>query len=68
MCASCNTGGSRETVELQRVESGLDGLEYVKEFCYLGDVLSAGDDAESSSVCRVRGALKKFRELILMLS
>ena len=53
---------------MRRAESGGDGLECVIEFCYLGDMLSAGGGAESSSVCRVRGAWNKFRELTPMLT
>ena len=48
VCASCSVGGNRETVELHRVEFGGDSLECVNEFCYLGDMLSAGGGAEST--------------------
>ena len=48
----------------------IDGNEYevVDQFCYLGDMLSAGGGAEASSVCRVRSGWKKFRELLPLLT
>ena len=47
---------------------GEDTLQCVNEFCYLGDMLSPGGGAESSSICRVRCSWKKFRELLPMLT
>ena len=42
--------------------------EAVQQFCYLGDMLSAGGGAEASSVSRTSCAWKKFRELFPILS
>ena len=48
----------------------LKGTEYeaVDQFCYLGDMLSAGGGAEASTVARVRSGWKKFRELLPLLT
>ena len=48
----------------------LGGVEYdmVDQFCYLGDILSAGGGAEASTIARVRSGWKKFRELLPLLT
>ena len=48
----------------------LDSIEYdvVDQFCYLGDMLSAGGGAEASTVARVKSAWKKFRDLLPLLT
>ena len=40
-----------------------DKLEVVASFCYLGDMLSAGEGCEIAFTTRVKTAWKKFREL-----
>ena len=40
----------------------------VSQFCYLGDMLSAADGCEGSSITRTRSAWKKFRELLPLLT
>lgn len=37
-----------------------ESLEYVGEFCSLGDVVNAGSQAEAISVAGVRSGWKKF--------
>ena len=39
------------------------GFECVDRFCYLGDMIEAGGDAELASIARVRCAWGKFWEL-----
>ncbi len=43
-------------------------LECVDRFCYLGDMIGAGEGAEEASRARVRCAWDKFRELALILT
>ena len=50
------------------VQVGPDKLEVVASFCYLGDMLSAGGGCEMSVTTRVKTALKKFRELLTVLT
>ena len=50
------------------VQVGPDKLEVVAPFCYLGDMLSAGGGREIMATTRVKIALKKFRELLLVLT
>ena len=45
------------------VQVGLDKLEVVVSFCYLGDMLSAGGGCEITVTTCVKTAWKKFREL-----
>ena len=45
-----------------------DKLEVVASFCYLGDMLSAAGGCELSTTTRVKTALKKFKNLIPVLS
>ena len=47
---------------------GLDKLEVVASFCYLGDMLSAADGCELSTTTRVKTAWKKLKELLPVLS
>jgi len=48
----------------------LKGVEFecADRFCYLGDMVSAGDDADLASQTRVRCAWIKFRELATILT
>ena len=43
-------------------------LEVVPEFCYLGDMLSAGDGCELAAVTHCRCAWGKFRQLLPLLT
>ena len=52
----------------ENIVIGNSSYEAVQQFCYLGDMLSAGGGAEASSVTRTRCAWKKFRELLPILS
>ena len=54
--------------EEENIVIGNSSHEAVQQFCYLGDMLSAGGGAEASSVTRTRCAWKKFRELLPTLS
>ena len=45
-----------------------DKLEVVASFCYLGDMLSAAGCCELSTTTHVKTALKKFKELLPVLS
>ena len=50
------------------VQVGPGKLEVVASFCYLGDMLSAGGGCEIAVTTRVKTALKKFRELLPVLT
>ena len=52
----------------REVQVGLDKLEVVASFCYLGDMLSAAGSCELSTTTRVKTAWKKFKELLPVLS
>ena len=57
--------------QCQRTARPLDGpdkLAVVAPFCYLGDMLSVAGGCELSTTTRVKTALKKFKELIPVLS
>ena len=40
----------------------------VKQFCYLGDMISAGGGTEPSTIARVRSGWKSFRVLLPLLT
>jgi len=42
---------------------GTSTVECVDRFCYLGDMVGEGDEAEEASKARVKGAWNKFREI-----
>ena len=50
------------------VQVGPDKLEVVASFCYMGDMLSAGEGCEIAVTTRVKTAWKKFRELLPVLT
>ena len=50
------------------VQVGPDKLEMVASCCYLGDMLSAGGGCEITVTTSVKTALKKFRELLPVLT
>jgi len=43
-------------------------LEVVDKFCYLGDMLSVDEDADAAVEARIRIGLKKFRQLVPLLT
>ena len=51
-----------------KVQVGPDKLEVVASFCYLGDMLSAGEGCDISVTTRVKTAWKKLRELLPVLT
>ena len=55
----------RQTLE---VEDGNENLEVVTEFCYLGDMLSAGAGCELAAITRCKCAWGKFRQLLPLLT
>ena len=63
-CTRCQGTGRPQ----REVQVGLDKLEVVASFCYLGDMLSAASGSELSTTTRVKTAWKKFKELIPVLS
>ena len=52
----------------KEVQVGPDKLEVVASFCYLGVMLSAAGGCELSTTTRVKTALKKFKDLLPVLS
>ena len=50
------------------VEVGNEKLEVVPEFCYLGDMLSAGGGCRLAAITRCKCAWGKFRQLFLLLT
>ena len=52
----------------REVQVGSDKLEVVASVCYLGDMLSAAGGCELSTTTHVKTALKKFKELLPVLS
>ena len=50
------------------VEVGNEKLEVVPEFCYLGDMLSAGGGCELAAITRCKCAWGKFRQLLPLLT
>ena len=52
----------------REVQVGLDKLEVVASFCYLGDMLSAAGGCELSTTTYMKTACKKFKELLQVLS
>ena len=68
-CARC-LGTARAFDERQslEVEVGNEKLEVVPEFCYLGDMLSAGGGCELAAITRCKCAWGKFRQLLPLLT
>lgn len=66
----CRTCTAPQVVYDESKNVEVDGVEYevVNQFCYLGDMLSAGGGAEASSIARIRSGWKKFRELLPLLT
>ncbi|XP_014679862.1 PREDICTED: uncharacterized protein LOC106819790 [Priapulus caudatus] len=53
---------------MQQVMIGADKLEVVPEFCYLGDMLSAGRGCKLATITRCKCAWGKFRQLLPLLT
>ena len=68
VCNSCSSPPLDTCEEEENIVIGNSSYEVVQQFCYLGDMLSAGGGAEASSATRTRCAWKKFRELLPILS
>ena len=68
-CARC-LGTARTIDERQslEVEVGNEKLEVVPEFCYLGDMLSAGGGCKLAAITRCKCAWGKFRQLLPLLT
>ena len=68
-CARC-LGAARAIDGRQslEVEVGNEKLEVVPEFCYLGDMLSAGGGCKLAAITRCKCAWGKFRQLLPLLT
>jgi hypothetical protein len=67
-CRRCLRGQTTE-VSSKGLDIGNGNiLEKVRKFCYLGDMLSVDGGADAAVVARTRGAWKKFRELLPILT
>ena len=68
-CARClGTAQAIDEREVSEVEVGNEKLEVVPEFCYLGDMLSAGGGCELAAITRCKCAWGKFRQLLPLLT
>src|SRR3989442_4895117 len=68
-CMNCTEGGAKVADEVKQFVLGNnDEMEVVEKFCYLGDVIGKGGDAEESSIARVRCAWGKFMNLKRLLT
>ena len=62
------TARATDEREVSEVEVGNEKLEVVPEFCYLGDMLSAGGGCELAAITRCKCAWGKFRQLLPLLT
>ena len=68
-CTRClQTAPAIDEREVSEVEVGNEKLEVVPEFCYLGDILSAGGGCELAAITRCKCAWGKFRQLLPLLT
>ena len=68
-CARClGTARAIDEREVSEVEVGNEKLEVVPEFCYLGDMLSAGGGCELAAITRCKCAWGKFCQLLPLLT
>ena len=68
-CARClGTAWAIDEREVSEVEVGNEKLEVVPEFCYLGDMLSAGGGCELAAITCCKCAWGKFRQLLPLLT
>ena len=69
MCARClGTARAIDGRHSLEVEVGNEKLEVVPEFCYLGDMLSAGGGCELAAITHCKCAWGKFRQLLPLLT
>ena len=68
-CARClGTARAIDGRHSLEVEVGNEKLEVVPEFCYLGDMLSAGGGCKLAAITRCKCAWGKFRQLLPLLT
>ena len=68
-CARClGTARAIDEREVSEAEVGNEKLEVVPDFCYLGDMLSAGGGCELAAITRCKCAWGKFRQLLPLLT
>ena len=68
-CVRClETARAIDEREVSEVEVGNEKLGVVQEFCYLGDMLSAGGGCELAAITRCKCAWGKFRQLLPLLT
>ena len=68
-CARClGTARAIDGRQSLEVEVGNEKLEVVPEFCYLGDMLSAGGGCELAAITGCKCAWGKFRQLLPLLT
>ena len=68
-CARClGTARAIDGRHSLEVEVGNEKLEVVPEFCYLGDMLSAGGGCELAAITRCKCAWGKFGQLLPLLT
>ena len=68
-CARClGTARAIDEREVSEVEVGNEKPEVVSEFCYLGDMLSAGGGCELAAITCCKCAWGKFRQLFPLLT
>ena len=68
-CARClGTARAIDGRQSLEVEVGNEKLEVVPEFCYLGDILSAGGSCKLAAITRCKCAWGKFRQLLPLLA
>ena len=64
-CAQClSTARPVDGRKFTEVQLGNDKLGVVTDFCYLGDMLSAGGGCKLSSIIRIKCAWSKFHQLL----
>jgi len=69
VCRHCIDGTVENTVVKKEIALGQEGkFEIVDKFCYLGDMIGSGGEAEEASRTRVRCAWSKFNELSSILT
>ena len=68
-CTQClGTARTIDEREVSEAEVGNEKLEVVPEFCYLGDMLSAGGGCELVAITRCKCAWGKFCQLLPLLT
>ena len=54
--------------KITEVQKGNEKLEVITDFCYLGDMISAGEGCKLSSIIRYKSVWSKFRHFLLLLT